>query len=235
MTRGVLYMKWGDVDEILGRSTQSLRKYHPELPVHVHECPPGSDLLVKTSMLDITPFDETLFLDIDTVVLGRLDYAFEKAARFGLACCICENPWARRHRGLADRGDMIEYNTGVLFFTRCARRVFDQWKQLAPQVDSTTEYLLYTGQQCVQPLDDQAAFALAVEQSGFSPFVLPLNWNWRPPIQNSFYGPIKIYHGYAPPVPSLEGWNQEQNKPGAMIKFAWLPNETPAAVPVAPR
>src|SRR5438876_9554670 len=98
--RGVLYIKWGDVHEMLDRSIESVKKYHPELGIHVHDCPGGSDLLVKAKMLDLTPFEETLFLDIDTVVLGRLDYGFEKARQAGLACCICECPWARRHRGL---------------------------------------------------------------------------------------------------------------------------------------
>jgi hypothetical protein len=47
-------------------------------------------------MAAMTPFEETLFLDADTVPLGRLDFGFEQAQRFGLACCICEVPWARR-------------------------------------------------------------------------------------------------------------------------------------------
>jgi len=219
--RGVLYIKWGNVSEMLNRSIESVKKHHPELPIHVQDYPTGSDLLIKAKMLDITPFEETLFLDIDTVVLGGLDYGFEKAAQVGLACCICECPWARRHRGLKDAGDLVEYNTGVLFFTKKARPVFDKWKELAPTIDSATEYI-GPGQQGVQEIDDQAAFALAVEQSGFVPYVLPMNWNWRPPLQPGFFGPIKIYHTYDPVLPGIEGWNADQSKAGNVIRYAWI-------------
>src|SRR5438067_13488813 len=96
--RGVLYMKWGEkADRYYQRSVASLRKFHPDWPVHVHECPTDSNLLIKANMFDFSPFEQTLYLDVDTYVLGALDYGFEKAAQFALACCICENPWARRH------------------------------------------------------------------------------------------------------------------------------------------
>ncbi|MDP6885212.1 MAG: hypothetical protein QF830_13855, partial [Rhodospirillales bacterium] len=39
-----------------------------------------------------------------------------KGREVGLALCICECPWARRYGGLA--GDVVEYNTGVMFFTK---------------------------------------------------------------------------------------------------------------------
>jgi len=45
------------------------------------------------------------------------------AIKHALACCICENPWARRYGGL--QGDLVEYNTGVQFFTRAAKPYFD--------------------------------------------------------------------------------------------------------------
>jgi hypothetical protein len=67
-------------------------------------------------MLEVTPFEETLFLDNDTVVLGRLDYGFQKASQFGLA----------------------------------------------------------------------------IEQTGFLPFVLPQNWNFRSKWHRSWFGPMKL-------------------------------------------
>ncbi|MEJ0070814.1 MAG: hypothetical protein WDO24_21130 [Pseudomonadota bacterium] len=42
-------------------------------------------------MFEHSPFETTVYLDADTVVLGRLDYGFEMAERFGLACCHCVN------------------------------------------------------------------------------------------------------------------------------------------------
>src|SRR4029079_12054427 len=115
--RGILYVKWGPNNSVLERSLRSVRAIHPELPVHVQELtgPPTPTLLDKARMMEWTPFEETVFLDVDTVVLDRLDFGFAMAAKHGLACCICECPWARRYGGIS--GDLVEYNTGVLFFT----------------------------------------------------------------------------------------------------------------------
>src|SRR3954469_15303369 len=117
--RGVLYMVWGDkIAPYLERSMASVREWHPDLPIHVEGLPPGADatetLLRKARMCEITPFEETLFLDADTVVLGNLGFGFERARRAGIACAINECPWARRYRDPALSGDTIEYNTGVL-------------------------------------------------------------------------------------------------------------------------
>ena len=83
---GVLYIVWGDgVAGLLKRSIASLQHFHPELPVHVEKLPDGSGLLDKASMMDLSPFRETVFLDADTVVMGRLDFAVERARRGGLS------------------------------------------------------------------------------------------------------------------------------------------------------
>src|SRR5262249_13778122 len=126
--RGALYIVWGTSDKVeraLERSRQSLRAFHPELPVEIIRLDvqdPIKGLLEKARMFEKTPFRETLFLDADTVVLGHLDFGFRKAQDFGLACCICECPWARRYTGL--EGESVEYNTGVLFFNERAKPVF---------------------------------------------------------------------------------------------------------------
>ncbi len=114
---GAVYVVWGKVDKtILDRSIASLKAHHPDLPVHIEHLPDEATLLDKARLLDFTPFEETLFLDMDTVVMGNLDFGFRKGREVGLALCICECPWARRYGGLA--GDVVEYNTGVMFFTK---------------------------------------------------------------------------------------------------------------------
>ena len=209
VSRGVLYIKWGDgADTALKRSLNSLRAFHPEWPVHVAELPSQSTLLDKAGMMELSPFEQTLYLDTNTVVMDRLELGFEKAAKFGLACCICENPWARRHIALG--GDTIEYNTGVLFFSRQAKPVFELWAELAPKLDSTTRFKSEEGELCEQPCDDQASFAAAVEESGFCPFALPLNWNLRPRYQPKLLGPVKIWHDYADPPAGLAEYNKKQ-------------------------
>ena len=68
-------------------------------------------------MYEQSPYEETIYLDADTEVLERLDFAIEKAVQFHLACVICEAPYARRYLK-SITGDTIEYNTGVLFFRK---------------------------------------------------------------------------------------------------------------------
>ncbi|HLI22611.1 MAG TPA: hypothetical protein VKV32_15910 [Stellaceae bacterium] len=198
--RGVLYMVWGEaIETLLQRSIASVKRHHPELPIEVVRLDGGGDdpklLLEKARMAERTPFAETLFLDADTVVLDRLDFGFDSAKRYGLACCICESPWARRYRGLAGAGEIVEYNTGVLFFTAGAKPVFDRWPSLAAEIDSASLFAK-DGKPFVMPANDQASFAAAVERAGFSPFVLPPNWNFRYEFQKSFFGTIKIWHSY---------------------------------------
>jgi hypothetical protein len=220
--RGVLYMKWGSkIEPVFQRSLQSLRKFHPDLPVQVAELPPTATLLDKARMLEISPFEHTLFLDTDTVVMDKLDFGFEKSARFGLACCVCECPWARRYGGLS--GDLIEYNTGVLFFTRAMKPLFDLWIQHARTLDSSILFKRGNDPALLKmPFNDQGGFALAVEQSGINPYVLPLNWNFRPIWQHILCGPIKIWHDYSAVPPGLEGWNQRQAGEQKVIEFTKL-------------
>jgi hypothetical protein len=203
--RGVIYIIWGRNDKFesaVERSRRSLAAIHPELPSEVFRIDvedPFKGLLEKARMLHLTPFRETLFLDADTVVLDRLDYGFQQAHKFGLACCICECPWARRHPAL--EGDVVEYNTGVVFFNERAKPVFEMWSNLAREMDSSMVFL-QNGKVAMMPYSDQCSFALAIDRSGFSPFVLPLNWNFRPEWHRSFFGPIKIWHDHCD-VPSF--------------------------------
>jgi hypothetical protein len=219
--RGVCYLIWGDSSNtVLDRSIASLRKFHPALPVHVERLEakdPVEGLLLKAQMFRLSPFATTLFLDADTVILGNLDYGFAKAERHGLACCICESPWARRHSGLGKMEDLVEYNTGVIFFSAQARPVFEAWARLAPVLDSSTLHLA-EGKLARQPHDDQASFALAVHQTEYVPYVLPLNWNFRL-YYRSFFGPIKVWHAYQAPPPSLEQLCDYYRNPNAIIQF----------------
>ena len=122
MSRGILSIYWGDESELpIDRLKASVKKFHPELPHEIIQIDaPHGDLTAlnqKAKMLDLSPFEETLFLDMDTVVLGNLSFGFEKAKQFGIALSICESPWARRYKKIFT-GDEVEYNTGVIFFTK---------------------------------------------------------------------------------------------------------------------
>ncbi len=219
MKRGVLYIHWGDKTDTLNRSINSLKEVHPELPVEVKRLPPGSSLLDKASMARFSPFEETLFLDADTVVLDRLDFGFEQARKYGLACCICECPWVRRYGGLAPRGDMVEFNTGVIFWTKTALPVFDAWGTYAHRIDSSIRMVMPDGSLATMPCNDQAGFALAVSEMESPPYVLPMNWNFRPAWHRSWWGPIKVWHDYSDPPPGLASIQQGQLAPRAIVQY----------------
>jgi hypothetical protein len=209
-SRGILYLQWGDRhSQLVQRSLASLRAIHPTLPVHIHTFPSNATLLDKSQMFDLSPFDETLYLDADTVVLDNLDFGFEQARRFGLACCICECPWARRFGGLS--GELIEYNTGVLFFTKAVKTFFDAWKYWSVNLDSSVLTFDANNNLVRMPLNDQGGFAKAVEATHFNPAILPLNWNFRPLWHGPFFGPLKIWHDFSDPPADLFHISRQQS------------------------
>lgn len=212
--RGILYVKWGPNNAVLARALESVRTVHPELPIHVHQLPDKSTLLDKARLFDFTPFEETVFLDVDTVVLGRLDFGFEMAVKHGLACCICESPWARRYGGI--KGDLVEYNTGVLFFTKAGKPYFDGWRKHVG-IDSSIKFYR-DNRVVVMPFNDQAGFSMALHEAEVPPYILPLNWNFRPAWHRSWWGPIKVWHDYSPPPQMVIDFTVKQSQPGAVLQ-----------------
>jgi len=222
MSRGILSIYWGDESKLpIERLKTSVKKFHPDLPHEIIKVDaPGEDassLKQKASMFNLSPFDETLFLDLDTVVMGKLDFGFEKARQFGIAICICEAPWARRYKKIFS-GDQIEYNTGVIFFTRQARPIFDRWIELAEILDSSILGVNNEGL-TLMPANDQGSFAMAIDDMGLNPFVLPLNWNYRPIWNQSFFGPIKIWHDYSHPPPFFDELIKYYSSADAIIQY----------------
>ena len=220
--RGVLYMVWGsNVEPVLQRSIASVKASHPELPIEVVriDADPNSQesLLAKANIYARSPFRETLFLDADTIVLDRLDFGFEKARQFGLAICICEAPWARPPTGRANYGDIVEYNTGVIFFTERAKPTFDAWAAIAPTLDSSIRFY-QDGKLAIMRAADQGSFALAVAETGISPFVLPRNWNFRALLERVYIGPIKIWHAYDPIPPGILDVMAYYRQPNAIVQ-----------------
>jgi len=224
MTRGILSIYWGDESKLpIDRLKQSIKKYHPELPHEIIKIKAptedASSLNKKAAMFELSPFEETLFLDIDTVVMGNLNFGFEKARQFGFAIAICESPWARRYVNIFN-GDQVEYNTGVIFFDKKSQPVFDKWVDLSDKVNSESVGVSFeTGQIFRQTANDQASFALAVEEAGINPFVLPMNWNFRPMWHRSFCGPIKIWHDYGDPPPFFQELTAYYSSTDSIIQY----------------
>lgn len=222
MSRGILSIYWGDEAGLpIERLKKSIKKFHPELPHEIIkvEALSGDPISLnrKAEIFDMSPFDETLFLDLDTIVMGNLNFGFEKARTFGMAIAICEAPWGRRYPKIFS-GDELEYNTGVIFFTKKAKAVFDSWKELAKTLDSSILGVNDQGTYTM-PANDQGSFALAIERTGFNPFVLPLNWNFRPIWHRSFFGPIKVWHDYSDPPPFFDDLNSYYSREDSIIQY----------------
>ena len=71
-------------------------KHQQELLIHLETLSDGSTLFDKANILNLSPYDETVFLDADSIVLGKPDFRFTNAAQFGTAIFICE--WTQAHR-----------------------------------------------------------------------------------------------------------------------------------------
>lgn len=190
---GVLYVVWnnqGKITDELQRSIDSVKKQG--LPYHVvqsYDSPPYC-LSNKALMYDLSPFENTLFLDSDTEVLGDLTYGFRQSERHGIACCIDHSwnmsRWCGKDHPILSHTDIVEYNTGVIFFTKndANAKLFDQWKKIVN----------------MHP-NDQATFGIAVDQCNINPFVLPAHvWNYRVYNGDRLWGPVKIWHTKKPHV-----------------------------------
>ena len=213
MKRGVTYLVWDNYNKAeLARSIESVKKQGYEVHVQVvHNTIKG--LGKKSQMLDVSPFDVTLYLDTDTVVHGNLDFGFEMAQEYGLACCIapassCYLAEPNEMRKLIHK-DLPQLNTGVIFFDKNngmlelpgsvgfelrnwvgdyygwgVPEVFYRWKELVGKFPESSAK------------NDQIAFSEAVYES-LNPFILPRTWNLRRKVRYEsgvIHGEIKIVH-----------------------------------------
>ena len=222
MSRGIISLIWGDKKNLpIKRLENSIKKYHPEIPYKVFEIDVSmniSSLNQKSKMFDLSPFDETLYLDCDTVIMSKLDFGFNKAREHNLAICIAPSPWARRYKNIFQE-DEIEYNTGVIFFTKKSKSIFEKWKEYTKKTDTSSQFIKKDGKPELSSVNDQGSFALAISREKFNPYVLPLNWNFRPQWNRSFFGPIKIWHDYRDPPSYLEKLNAYYSTEDHIIQY----------------
>ena len=138
-----------------------------------------------------------------------------------------KNPEQIAHRVLADR--MEERDAGNkpqvgdrLSFVFVAGRTGKQGDRIdhvdyvkAKGLKVDTEF--YITNQIQNPLAQ--LFALAIENTQFNPFILPLNWNFRPIWHRSFFGPIKVWHDYSDPPPYFEELNTYYSNKDSIIQY----------------
>ncbi|WP_132242171.1 hypothetical protein [Primorskyibacter sedentarius] len=139
--RGVMYIAWGSAHvDVARRSAASVKKSNPGLQTCIwcaaDDDTSGFDLSFvipaglkrpKVDLLPDTPFDETLYLDNDTIIREDLSSLFDLLQKFEL-CGAQVMLWHRpRHRKIwrKEPPDAFpEINCGVLLY-RSSDRVFD--------------------------------------------------------------------------------------------------------------
>ena len=128
---------------------------------------------------------------------------------------------ARGHAGTADyRRTMVSSIILGSYSSRVTRnRCFGVGRPCQALVDSAIDFLGPNGQPTVMPFNDQGSFAKALTEWDRTPFILPMNWNFRPAWHRTFFGPIKIWHDYRDPPPALRQLNATYRNQNAIIQF----------------
>jgi hypothetical protein len=207
--RGVIYYTFGnDFPNDLMASVNSVRKYNKGLPIAwVTETPNHKnkdvfDIVIpsqskkthgwhkRTESLLLTPFDNTLHLDSDTIINGDLSYGFNKSETFDISLCHAPAYYggsfikSTSNNSLQPlNSEQIVYNAGVIFYRKCDKI----WDLLNKWI--TYNDICKTGQ-------DQGGLSNAIEYLNINPFILSKSWNFRSGIVTEGYGPIKIWHSH---------------------------------------
>lgn len=211
MTKGIVYLVWGNNKQVLNelyRSNYSAHKFGYQTCVIKDK-----NTILKRERFDIvkniemdyngfrnriylyehSPFDINCYLDTDTTVRGDLDFGFEQAEKYGIACCIApasSSYYADDNQPIKKDipKDLPQYNCGVLFYSKeldnSPVNVFRNYACLLDRYEQSAK-------------NDQPYFAYSLYKFGVNPYVLPKTWNFRPHIKYEsevYFGNLKILH-----------------------------------------
>jgi hypothetical protein len=162
--------------------------------------------LDKSRLIDLLPdgYDTFLFLDSDVKIVGDLSLGFAKAERHGMAMAPAPNynlaeffNFARIMTELGtEPADQMMYNSGVIFFrlTPAVRQVLERWRDLCADVGAERNFPR-----------DQPFLTLALDQLGFTPYVLSPLYNYRG-LGEYAVGNIRLWHSHSAPPPDLNAF-----------------------------
>jgi hypothetical protein len=185
---GVVYIGTGEriVKEIL-QSASSLKKVHPEMRITVFSdreigrpelfesvqliSDPKYSYIDKILPLTETPYEYTLYLDSDTIVLNPVTALFELLDQFDLAIALEPKPKQLQYPTQVPES-FPEYNTGVFSYRKNVGNMdlFRQW------------HACYSEQKANVPgtTHDQPAFREVLYHSPVRFTTLPSQYNLRP-------------------------------------------------------
>ena len=189
MKKGILYVTWGSniySDELEANIKNS--KMITDLPVCVitnqKNLKVSSDDIVyqdfnnkgdkhgfnfKTLMYQLSPFDNTLYLDTDAFLLKDPSYGFEMSNLHDLALTYTTKDPCLNHSSLSPanlKQYVPHYNGGVLFFSKSSsnKDIFSEWFSTC----SVSETI------------PQVELSQIITNKKKNPFILPYIWNYRP-------------------------------------------------------
>lgn len=186
MTRGILLVSCGDTIAFANLCVGSIKRVS-SLPVHLHtdDTKPGiQSRTVKLRMDSISPFDQTLFLDADTLVMADPTPLFDLLQHAPLWMAmdvgprtvteVLDHPYFKRNcstdalvalQRLQHRNPHApHFNSGVVLFDRSTGSFFEAWCRAWASLP---------------PGQDQVALMLTSAQTGTRPSLLSSRWNFQ--------------------------------------------------------
>ncbi len=206
---GALYIVTQDrryVDMAL-TSAESLKCAMPDLPITVFSQFPVKSAFVdnvvvvqpsqdgffdKARLISDSPYERTLFIDADTLVVEPVPELFSMLDQFDCAATHEEylsTDWFEQYPRIDIPASFPEFNTGVLLLKRSERMqgVLQQWGDL---------YRAYLRDKSGQPLNDQPFFRAAVYYSDIRVATLTREYNCKYRGQGYLNKSVKILHGH---------------------------------------
>lgn len=185
MTRGILIVSC-DTDGLAEILTRSIQR-HTSLPFHVHREPGKVGFAsreVKLRMDQISPFDQTVFLDSDTIVASDPTPLFALLAHAPLWMCgdvgprtvtemlthrffkstVSPQAMTRLKKLASRRPQAPHFNSGVVLFDKRATPLFEAWRTIWHELPQGP---------------DQVALVLASAQTRLRPSLLSPRWNFQ--------------------------------------------------------
>ncbi len=187
MKRGILYIAFGDnfIKEAT-ISAESVKRHSPNIPITIFSDKPINSEYVdnyaiidpqhiraKVDFITETPYDETIFLDSDTIIDYDISDMFELLNKYDFAIC---HDLARKRKNVSSLipeyskipYGFSEVNPGVMVFnkSKSVMDFFDLWKKYFYQYQDKWPY-------------EQPTFRVALWESNLNFYILPVEYNIR--------------------------------------------------------
>ena len=187
MKRGVLYIAFGSsyIEEVL-RSARSVKKHNPDMHItaffdkkvesdFVDEVKiiKVSHIRAKVDYVHTSPYEQTIFLDSDTIVNRDITDMFDILSKYDFAIC---HDLARKRKNVSKiipeykkiPYSFSEVNPGVMVFKNCqsVRSFFKLWRKYFYKYIGVWKY-------------EQPTFRVALWESNLNFYILPVEYNIR--------------------------------------------------------